>query len=116
MVKNRVKEIPKLLANTYAEIILSATYYSAKSVQELARAYDIPIAACYRKMHELEDAEMVKCVEVIKSPRGKAIKLYRANIKEAHLTFEKGEFRIKLQFKTEKEEREWVTVKLHPHS
>ena len=114
MVRDRVKDIPKLLADTYAEIILSATYHSPKSVQDLARTYDIPIAACYRKIHELEDADMVRCVDMVKSPRGKTIKLYRANIKEAHLTFEKGEFRIKLQFKTEKEEREWVTVKLHP--
>jgi len=113
-VKDKVKEIPRLLADAYAEIILSATYHSPKSVQELTRTYDIPIAACYRKIHDLEDADLIKCVGEIKSPRGKAIKLYRANIKEAHLTFEKGEFRIKLQFKTEKEEREWLTVKLHP--
>ena len=116
MVRDKVKEIPKLLADTYAEIILSATYHSPKSVQELTRAYDIPIAACYRKIHELEDADMLRCVDEIKSPRGKTIKLYRANIKEAHLTFEKGEFRIRLQFKAGGEEREWLTVKLHPRT
>ena len=112
MAKETFREIPKLLADTYAEIILSATYHAPKSAQELAMEHDIPIAACYRKIHELERAELLKCVEETKSPRGKTIKLYRANIKEAQIIFENGEFRMKLHFETGDEEMEVLGVKL----
>jgi len=117
MTERSAKNIPKLLADPYAEIILSATYRSPHSALELVRKYSIPTAACYRKIHELEEAGMIKCVDVIKSMKGKRIKRYRANIEGAYLTFENGSFMVKLQFKRAKGDREgeeWLTLKLQP--
>lgn len=115
MTERSAKNIPKLLADPYAEIILSATYRSPKSALELVKSYRIPTAACYRKIHELEDAGMIKCVDAIKSLGGKRIKRYQANIEAAYLTFENGTFMLKLQFKSNKtdgKKEEWVTLKL----
>ena len=57
--------IARLLTDEYAERILVATYYNHMSAQELSEKYDIPIAACYRRIHELERLGLIKCEKEI---------------------------------------------------
>ena len=52
----REKRISRLLTDDYSERILAACFHQARAAQEISDAYDIPIAACYRKIHELEEA------------------------------------------------------------
>ncbi|MFQ5883813.1 MAG: ArsR/SmtB family transcription factor [Thermoplasmata archaeon] len=97
----REKEISRLLTDDYAERILVATYYSAKSAQEISDKYDVPIAACYRKIHELEDAGLLRCYRIVTTPKGKSMKLYRSQLKKACLMYEDGVFKVRLEFKHE---------------
>lgn len=94
----REKVISRLLTDDYAERILVATHSSPRSVQEISDTYDIPIAACYRKIHELEDAGFLKCSKIVTTSKGKAMKLYRATLMSAHLRYEDGSFKVKFEF------------------
>ncbi len=97
----REKEISRLLTDDYAERILAATYFSARSAQEISDAYDVPIAACYRKIHELEDAGLLKCQKIVTTRKGKSMKLYRSTLIKACIMYEDGVFKVRLEFKTE---------------
>lgn len=94
----REKDISRLLTDDYAERILVATHGNPRSVQEISDAYDIPIAACYRKIHELEDAGFLKCAQIVTTPKGKTMKLYQATLQSAHLLYQHGSFKVKFEF------------------
>jgi len=92
------KEISRLLTDEYAERILVATQCNPRSVQEISDKYDIPIAACYRKIHELEEAGFLKCARIVTTPKGKTMKLYQCQLKSAWLVYEEGAFKVKFEF------------------
>jgi len=94
----REKDISRLLTDEYAERILVATHDQPKSVQEISDRHDIPIAACYRKIHELEEAGFLRCAEVVTTPKGKAMKLYQSTLRKANLVYENGTFRVMFEF------------------
>jgi len=97
----REKDISRLLTDEYAERILVATQNSPRSVQEISDRYDIPIAACYRKVHELEEAGFLKCAEIVTTPKGKTMKLYQSQLRSAVLMYEDGVFKVKFDFTNE---------------
>ena len=86
----REKDVSRLLTDEYAERILVATQDVPRSVQEISDRYDIPIAACYRKIHELESAALLK---------------------SAHLVYEAGVFKVKFEFDIEKDiNGKWIEL------
>ena len=97
----REKQISKLLTDDYAERILAATYFSARSAQEISDTYDVPIAACYRKIHELEDSGLLRCQKIVTTRKGKSMKLYRSQLVRACIMYEDGIFKVRLEFKHE---------------
>ncbi|MFA5896583.1 MAG: helix-turn-helix domain-containing protein [Thermoplasmata archaeon] len=100
-----------MLTDEYAERILVATQSNARSVQEISDRYDIPIAACYRKIHELESAGFLKVAEIVTTPKGKTMKLYRSLLKSAHLVYEDGIFKVKFDFDIEKDiNGKWIEL------
>lgn len=110
----REKDISRLLTDDYAERILVATHADPRSVQEISDTYDIPIAACYRKVHELEDAGFLKVAQIVTTSKGKAMKLYQAVLKSAHLRFEEGFFKVKFEFHEDsKMNGEWIELNKH---
>ena len=107
----REKDISRLLTDEYAERILVATQAAPRSVQEISDKYDIPIAACYRKIHELEGAGFLRCAEIVTTPKGKTMKLYRSLLRSAHLVYEDGVFRVKFDFDYEKDiNGKWIEL------
>src|SRR5207247_9583765 len=99
----REKDVSRLLTDEYAERILVATQSTSRSVQEISDKYDIPIAACYRKIHELEEAGFVKCAEIVTTPKGKTMKLYRSQLRSAVLMYQDGIFNVKFDFDNDRE-------------
>ncbi len=99
--------IPRLLTDKYNLRILSATFYEPKHAQELSLLLNIPIASCYRKVRELEETGLLKCVDRILTREGRRIKLYRSQINKINIFFEKGQLRIKLDL-AYKENMEFV--------
>ena len=107
----REKDVSRLLTDEYAERILVATQSTSRSVQEISDKYDIPIAACYRKIHELEEAGFLNVAEIVTTPKGKTMKLYRSLLKSAQLVYEDGIFRVKFEFDVEKDiNGKWIEL------
>lgn len=110
----REKDISRLLTDEYAERILVATHTTPRSVQDISDHYDIPIAACYRKIHELENAGFLKCAQIVTTPKGKTMKLYQSQLKTATLLYENGSFRVKFEFEREDElNGKWIDLTAH---
>ena len=56
-------EASHMITDKYSVRILVGTAKKPKSAIELSEKYGIPIAACYRKIKELERAGLLRCVE-----------------------------------------------------
>src|SRR5438128_12514743 len=97
----REKDVSRLLTDEYAERILVATQVTSRSVQEISDKYDIPIAACYRKIHELEEAGFLNVAQIVITQKGKTMKLYRSLLKSAQIVYQEGMFRAKFQLDLE---------------
>ena len=107
----REKAISRLLTDDYAERILVATYFYPRSVQEISDKYDIPIAACYRKMHDLEDAGLIEVEKIVTTSKGKNMKLYKSQLKSACIMFQEGHFRIRLEFNHDEDiNNRWIKI------
>jgi predicted transcriptional regulator len=90
-------EASRLITDEYSAKILVATYKKPKSAIELSREYGIPIAACYRRIHALEKAGLIRCTERALTQKGKRISLYLSQLKNAYIFFENGKLRVRFQ-------------------
>ncbi|MGA1822440.1 MAG: transcriptional regulator [Thermoplasmatota archaeon] len=89
--------ITKLLSDEYTVKILTATFSMPRSANYLSVKFDIPIAACYRRIRELEKMGLLAITEKVLTPRGKRVSLYQSNLKSAYLTFENGRLKALLE-------------------
>ncbi len=90
-------DIPRLLMDEYNLMILSATYSNGKSARQLAYVFDIPIATCYRKIKELEDVGLLKCIDRPLTQDGRRYKIYKSELMGIKMSFERGKLRIRIE-------------------
>ena len=93
-------EASRLVTDEYSAKILVATFKKPKSAIDLSREYGIPIAACYRRIHALERAGLIRCTERALTQKGKRISLYMSQLKNAYIFFENGRLRVRFQLAT----------------
>ncbi len=93
-------EASKIITDEYSAKILVATYKKPKSALELSHRFGIPIAACYRRIHLLEKVGLLTCVDKVLTQKGKRIKIYLSQLKNAYIFFEKGKLRVRFELKT----------------
>ena len=93
-------EASRLVTDEYSAKILVATFKKPKSAFDLSREYGIPIAACYRRIHSLERAGLIRCTERALTQKGKRISLYMSQLKNAYIFFENGRLRVRFQLAT----------------
>lgn len=86
------KEVSKLLADDYSQKILAYTYTSPMSAQRLSKVCRIPIAACYRRIHELEQAGLVTIDREKEVYKGRKVRLYKCRLRSASIKFQNGRF------------------------
>ncbi|UCE91459.1 MAG: helix-turn-helix transcriptional regulator [Methanobacteriota archaeon] len=89
------KAVSRLIADDYSQKILAYTYTSAMSAQRLSRTCRIPIAACYRRIHELEQAGLLTVDREKEVYKGRKVRLYRCRLRSAVLRFANGKFVVK---------------------
>lgn len=82
-----IEEILGPLADDYCLRILAATREEGKTVRELNRELDIPIASCYRKVEELVDASLLEVKERKLTEDGKRATVLRTNISFVEISF-----------------------------
>jgi predicted transcriptional regulator len=90
-------ETSQLLTEEYSAKILLATMGKPKSAFELSDKLGVPIAACYRKIKILEDSGLIFCVERRLTQAGKRISMYKSNVKNAQIVFERNKIRAKIE-------------------
>jgi len=106
-----------LLTDEYSVKILVATLRCPHSAQEIAEDYGIPIAACYRRLRELEKVGLVECTERRLSRQGKRISYFISLLKNAYVFFENGRLRVRFQLKTGGADRygdDWHDIDITP--
>lgn len=75
------------LADDYSIRILSATQDEGKTVRELSKELDIPIATCYRRAGELLNAELLVNEEKKLTQEGKRASVLRSNASKVEVSF-----------------------------
>ena len=75
-----------VLGNKYNTDILSATG-EAKSAQDLSDELDVPIATCYRRINELEEAELLELHDRPLSDEHRRVKVYRRKVDGVEVDF-----------------------------
>lgn len=90
--EEKSKEVSKLLADDYSQKILAITYTSPMSAQRLSKVCRIPIAACYRRIHELEQAGLITIDREKEVYKGRKVRLYKCMLKSASIRFHNGRF------------------------
>jgi predicted ArsR family transcriptional regulator len=89
------KEVSKLLADHYSQKILVYTYASPMSAQKLSKICRIPIAACYRRIHELEEVGLIIVDREKEVYKGRKVRLYKCRLRSASIRFLNGRFLVK---------------------
>lgn len=89
------KDVSRLLADDYSQKILVSTYTSPMSAQKLSKVCQIPIAACYRRIHELEQAGLIGVDREKEVYKGRKVRLYKCKLRSATIRFLNGRFAVK---------------------
>ncbi|MFP4171158.1 MAG: helix-turn-helix domain-containing protein [Methanomassiliicoccales archaeon] len=97
------QEISKFIADEYSAKILSATYRYPMSVQEISSRCDIPIAVAYRRVGDMENAGLLKCVKQSEVYRGKKVRYFSCAVKNVQYSFDRGSFYIDVDWMPEEE-------------
>jgi len=104
--EQRNKEVSKLLADDYSQKILVSTYASPMSAQRLSKICQIPIAACYRRIHELEQAGLIGVDREKEVYKGRKVRLYKCRLRSATIRFSNGRFSVRYEANPENGEGE----------
>jgi predicted ArsR family transcriptional regulator len=88
-------DLIEVLGNKYNTDILTATE-EAKSAQDLSDELDVPIATCYRRIDELEDAELIELHDRPLSAEHRRVKVYRRTVDGVAVDF-RDELTVELE-------------------
>jgi len=89
-------EMSQTVMDEYAARILLGTCESAASALDLSRRFGIPIAACYRRIRQLEQLGLVYCESSLPSRNGKGLQLFRSRLLSVRVSLEEGHLRARV--------------------
>jgi DNA-binding IclR family transcriptional regulator len=89
--------VSRAVMDEYAVRILIGTSPSAASALELSLRLGIPIAACYRRIRELETMGLLVRDGEVHSRNGKDRQLYRSRLRAVTVAFEDGRLRARVE-------------------
>jgi predicted ArsR family transcriptional regulator len=110
--ENKNKEVSRLLADDYSQKILVSTYAIPMSAQRLSKICQIPIAACYRRIHELEQAGLIAVDREKEVYKGRKVRLYRCKLRSATIKFLNGKFAVRYDCEPENGGEEPIPIQL----
>ncbi|MCI4371728.1 MAG: hypothetical protein L3J78_03675 [Thermoplasmata archaeon] len=90
-------QLSQTVMDEYAARILLGTFERPVSALELSRQFGIPIAACYRRIKELEGLGLMFCERALPSRNGKGLQLFRSRLKSVRISFEEGRLRARVE-------------------
>ncbi len=111
---SRVQALVQGLADEYSRKILLSAIPAAKSVEDMSRENDIPLSTCYRRVHELLDAQILLVEKIIVTPDGKRYELLRSAYRAVNVSFDGGVMSVEATINedvADKLRRLWMTMK-----
>src|SRR5947199_7425225 len=90
-------QLSQTVMDEYSARILMGTFERPVSALELSRRFGIPIAACYRRIKELEGLGLVYCERAESTRNGRSPLLYRSRLKSVRIAFEDGKIRARVE-------------------
>ncbi|OGS49029.1 MAG: hypothetical protein A3K68_01935 [Euryarchaeota archaeon RBG_16_68_13] len=89
-------DVSQTVMDEYAARILLGTFERAASALELSHRFRIPIAACYRRIRQLESMGLVYCEKALPSRNGKGLQLFRSRVRSVRISLEEGKLRARV--------------------
>jgi predicted transcriptional regulator len=89
-------EMLRVLGNEYNPQILSFAH-EPRSAQELSDELDVPIATCYRRIEELQEANLLEHHDRVLSDERRRVNVYRRNIEEVIVSFSEGDVSVEVE-------------------
>ncbi len=80
----------------YSARILLGTSEHAVSALDLSHRFQIPIAACYRRIRQLEQLGLVYCERALPSRNGKGLQLFRSRLRSVRIVLEEGKLKARI--------------------
>ncbi len=111
----RIQSLVQGLADEYSRKILLSAIPAAKSVEDMSRENDIPLSTCYRRVHELLDAQILVVEKIIVTPDGKKYELLRSAYRAVSVSFESGVMKVDATVNedvAEKLRRLWMSMRV----
>ncbi len=111
----RIQSLVQGLADEYSRKILLSAIPAAKSVEDMSRENDIPLSTCYRRVHELMDAQILVVEKIIVTPDGKKYELLRSAYRAVNVSFESGVMKVDAVVNedvAEKLRRLWMSMRV----
>ncbi len=93
------------LADDYSIRILSATQEEGKTIRQLSRELDIPIATCYRRAGELLNASLLVNEEKKLTQEGKRATVLRSNAARVEVSFKFEDDKLKVMIEPVEEKK-----------
>jgi DNA-binding Lrp family transcriptional regulator len=90
-------QLSQTVMDEYAARILMGTFDRSASALDLSRRFGIPIAACYRRIKELEGLGLVYCERELPSRNGRGLQLFRSRLKSVRIALEDGNLRARVE-------------------
>jgi DNA-binding Lrp family transcriptional regulator len=111
----KIQTLVQSLADEYSRKIILSAIPKAKSVEDLSRENDIPLSTCYRRVHELLDAQILVIEKIIITQDGKKYELLRSSYRSVTVSFENGAMNVEAVINedvAEKLRRLWLTMRV----
>ena len=111
----RVQALVQGLADEYSRKIILSAIPASKSVEDMSRENDIPLSTCYRRVHELLDAQILVVEKIIVTPDGKKYELLRSAYRSVSVSFESGLMKMEVVINedvAEKLRRLWMEMRV----
>ena len=111
---DRIQSLVQGLADEYSRKILLSAIPAAKSVEDMSRENDIPLSTCYRRVHELLDAQILIVEKIIVTSDGKKYELLRSAYRAVTVSFEGGVIKVDATVNedvAEKLRRLWMSMR-----
>jgi len=93
-------EVLKVLGNEYNPEILRATH-DPRSAQELSEELDVPIATCYRRIDELQEADLLEHHDSQLSEEHQRVNVYRRCIDGVRVEFYEDDCQVAIEERSE---------------
>ena len=90
-------QVSQTIMDEYSARILLGTFDHPVSALVISRRFAIPIAACYRRIKELEGLGLVYVEAALPSRNGKGLQLYRSRLRSVRIAFEDGKLRARVE-------------------